>query len=107
PGHARKKYPGMSLLEAAEVAPVEMRLTQQTVNTHITKMAALFNHAVRERLIDYTPASGMTAKGFGHSQADRLPFEPDELRAIFNAPIYRGCRSETQYCKPGTCLPRN
>ncbi|MHC2001778.1 DUF6538 domain-containing protein [Methylobacterium sp. CM6241] len=107
PPNATKRFPTFSLAQAAETAKREglAPLNTQTVNSHITKMATLFNWAVREEWLSKNPATGLTIEEA--PQAKREPFSLQQMRAIFNAPLYTGCTDdEIGYAKVGPLRPR-
>ncbi|SFM08752.1 DUF6538 domain-containing protein [Methylorubrum salsuginis] len=107
PPNATKRFPGKTLMVAAEIAtekglPV---LNTQTVNSHLTKMATLFNWAVREEWIAKNYATGLLIEE--NSKTIREPFSAAQLKCIFSAPLYTGCQNdEAGYAKPGPMLPR-
>ncbi|AKI02259.1 phage integrase family protein [Hoeflea sp. IMCC20628] len=53
------------------------------------------------------PFDGMKLKKSGKARDERHPFTPDELKSIFNAPLYTGCRSARAWRTPGDFIPRN
>jgi len=61
PPNATKRFPGQSLQQAAEIAASKglPALNTHTVNSHLTKIATLFNSAVREEWIEKNPATGL------------------------------------------------
>ena len=107
PPNATKRFPGKTLSQAAEVATrTGLRpLNTQTVNSHLTKVATLFNWAVREEWINKNPASGLSIDEAPQSR--REPFSVPQLQAMFAAPLFTGCQDdETGYAKVGTSRPR-
>ncbi|GJD44090.1 Tyrosine recombinase XerC [Methylobacterium cerastii] len=107
PPNATKRFRGKTLTQAAEIATAGAlpTLNTQTVNSHLTKCATLFNWAVREEWIAKNPAAGLAIDEAHHRR--REPFSPDQLRAIFTAAIYTGCRDdEAGYARPGPNHPR-
>lgn len=85
PSSAGKRYPGLTLLEAVEAgkrdaAPV---LAPNTVTTYVQSLAAVFNWAVEEELIDKNPARGLVKKG--RANVKRRGFTDAELRKLFTA----------------------
>ncbi|MEA1832165.1 site-specific integrase [Methylobacterium durans] len=108
PPNATKRFPGRTLTQAGELAAKERLpvLRAKTVNEHVGKLATLFNWAVREEWLDRNPAIGLGIKT-GHDKKDREPFSPEQLAAIFSAPIYVGCQDdESGYAKAGPNRPR-
>lgn len=107
PPNATKRFPGKTLSQAAEVtARKGLRpLNTQTVNSHLTKVATLFNWAVREDWIEKNPASGLSIDEAAQSR--REPFSVQQLQAMFAAPLFTGCEDDGPgYAKVGTSRPR-
>ncbi|WP_342154580.1 DUF6538 domain-containing protein [Methylorubrum sp. SB2] len=107
PPNATKRFPGKTLAEAAEIAAEKglPPLNTQTINSHLTKIATLFNWAVREEWIDKNPSTGLAIEET--SKTVREPFSPAQLHSIFSAPLYTGCQNdEAGYAKVGTLRPR-
>lgn len=53
------------------------------------------------------PFDGMKLQKSGKARDERHPFTPDELKSIFNAPLYTGCRSARAWRTPGDFISRN
>nr|WP_321442944.1 site-specific integrase [uncultured Cohaesibacter sp.] len=59
---------------------------------------------------DETPANlfkGVKLKINKRARDDRDPFTMDELKAIFSAPVYTGCKSLREWNQPGDLVPRD
>ena len=57
---------------------------------------------------DETPANlfkGVKLKINKRARDDRDPFTMDELKAIFSAPVYTGCKSLREWSQPGDLVP--
>lgn len=54
-----------------------------------------------------SPFKGLQIDIKQRARDDRDPFTIDQLRAIFNAPIYRGCRSASKWKHPGNEVLRD
>ena len=110
PPNATKRFPGMTLTAAAEMAKVKKLpgLNPQTINSHLNKVSALFNWAVREEMMSKNPAVGlMVDDRTNGGQGKREQFTSDQLTRIFNSPLYCGClNDEAGYSKPGPEHPR-
>ena len=109
PSNATKKFPGISLREAAAKPEAEemKRLNPVTVNSYLHKMSALFNYAVKEDRIDKNPARGLGIEGHDHTEEDRLPFSTEQLTRIFHSTIYTGCVDDKRrWSRPGSNRPR-
>ncbi|WP_308424041.1 DUF6538 domain-containing protein [Caulobacter rhizosphaerae] len=111
PRHAGKLYPG---LDAAEIAARSKEagrgdlVSASNINSYLNKMGGVFNWAVKEELMDRNPAQGLRMPDATLRRDKRLPFSKVQLRAIFNAPLYTGCRDDGHgYAVPGDDRPRN
>lgn len=109
PAHANKLYPKLTLKQAAErgTAEGQPRLKQTTINSYLEKMSALFNYAVREERMDRNPAQKLAENAAQHTEVDRYPFSEDQLKAIFSAPIFTGCKNgRNGWAVPGSEHPK-
>jgi integrase len=112
PPNATKRagYRGLSPIEAAERARKEgvKGLHDNTANKYMQFVTALFGYAVREGLIERSPASALKIKAAPHQQARRKrTFTSEELKVIFSAPLYTGCiNDEAGYAMPGPRRPK-
>jgi integrase len=111
PRHASKLYPG---LDAAEIAARSKNagrsdlISPSNLNTYLNKLGGVFNWAVKEELMDRNPAQGLRVPDATLRRDKRLPFSSAQLRAVFTAPLYTGCRDDGHgYAVPGDCHPRN
>jgi integrase len=57
--------------------------------------------------VPVNPFRGLKIKQRKRVRDERDPFSLEELRAIFNAPIYTGCASLRSWKEPGNLVPRN
>lgn len=91
PRNAKKRYPRLSYQRAAEkAAKIGLpALKPATINSHLTKMTALFNWAVREERMDRNPASGLLLSEGKHTADARPPFSMAHLNLIFGSSLYR------------------
>jgi integrase len=110
PANARKKFTGMTLVEAARHAEKHHLepMKPVTANGHLNKLSTLLRWAEREEYIDRNPAIGLSvaAPAINRREA-RKSFTSGQLNAIFQAPIYTGCiNDERSYSKAGTNHPR-
>lgn len=94
PTNATKRFPTLSVVQASEMAKAKnLRSTLgcAAINSYLKCLSALLNFAVNEGYIDRNPARGLRVVDPIPRRDRRLPFSKDQLRAIFNAPLYRGC----------------
>jgi integrase len=92
PPHSRKSFPALRFADIADKADalgIERRLTPQTVNSHLAKLSTFFNWALERELVDRNPARNLKIRGVGHAITDRDPYSPNELRLIFEGPLFR------------------
>lgn len=85
PKYATRRYPGLTLAEAADKADEEggELIAPTTVNTYLQNLAAVFNWAVTEEFIDRNPAQGL--KLSADASVQRRGFTTEELRTLFAA----------------------
>ena len=111
PRHASELYPGVGPIEAAKRAREEGRtdlISPANLNAYLNKLGGVFNWAVKEEMIDRNPAQSLRVPDPMLRRDKRLPFSTHQLRAIFAAPLYTGCRDDGHgYAAKGTNRPRN
>ena len=111
PRNASKLFPKLGPVEIAELAKRDGRtdlINAANINTYLNKLGGVFNWAVKEEILDRNPAKGLRVPDPVARRDKRLPFSPDQLRKIFSAPIYTGCRDDAHgYAVPGAARPRN
>ena len=111
PANAAKLFPKLSPREAADRARLRgdvKTISAANANSLMANMSTFLNWAVNEELLARNPARGLRLPDPINKRDKRSPFEPDQLHAIFNAPLYRGCvDGERGYSKVGDQRPRN
>ena len=111
PANAGKLFPKLSPREAAERARLRgdiKIISAANANSLMSNTSSFLNWAVNEELIARNPARGLRLPDPIRKRDKRLPFDRDQLHAIFNAPLYRGCvDGERGYNKVGSQRPRN
>jgi integrase len=111
PRNASKLFPKLSPMEIAERAKAEGRtdlINAANINAYLNKLGGMFNWAVKEEMLDRNPAQGLRVPDPTARRDKRLPFTSTQLRAIFSAPLYTGCRDDAQgYAMPGPNRPRS
>ncbi|WP_242077101.1 site-specific integrase [Brevundimonas diminuta] len=85
PKFATRRYPGLTLSEAADRADEDggERIAPTTVNTYLQNLAAVFNWAVGEELVDRNPAQAMALSATPNVK--RRGFTTEELQRLFAA----------------------
>lgn len=99
PRNARKLYPDLDATEVAAKSKKAARddlISPSNINSYLNKLGGVFNWAVKEELMDRNPAVGLRVPDATLRRDKRLPFSKSQLRAIFNAPLYTGCRDDGQ-----------
>jgi len=106
PSNASKKFAGMTYREVVK-SPKAKELPKKaprTINKEIETLSTLFGYAAARREITWNPANKLQLKIKKNSN-ERLPYSADDLKAVFNAPLYRGCvDDELNYAKKGDCI---
>ncbi|MBZ9795221.1 DUF6538 domain-containing protein [Mesorhizobium sp. ES1-4] len=111
PSNATKHFPDATVFEAVQLAadkelPV---LATETANDYLRTLGSLFRAAVREEWLAKDPSDGLLiqAKTKIRAKDKRLPFSNEDLKAIFSAPLYTGCKDdEAGYNVEGTKIVR-
>ena len=110
PSNAEKKFPKLSPLAASRMAKekgLTGRLSPASVNGYMCKFRAVMNFCRNEGWIERNPAQGLQVIDRVKRRDKRLPFSTEQLRLIFDAPIYRGCVDDwAGYSTPGYARPR-
>ncbi len=111
PANAGKLFPKLSPREATDRARLRgdiKVISAANANSLMSNMSSFLNWAVNEELLARNPARGLRLPDPINKQDKRSPFDRDQLHAIFNAPLYRGCVDGARgYNKVGTQRPRN
>lgn len=110
PRSAHQRFPNMTIMEVIEAAKAtsERRLiSTANLNAYINRFGGVMNWAMNEGYLDRNPLKGLKLPDPVKKRDKRNPFSTDQLRRIFDAPIYTGCRDdENGYAVPGNQHPR-
>lgn len=111
PRNAAKRFPKLPARQAADRARKRGDtdlISAANANACIANLSTFLNWAVNEELLGRNPIRGLRLPDETAKKDKRFPFSPEQLRAIFDAPLYRGCLDgERGYAKPGDERPRN
>jgi len=91
PPNASKRYPRLTLVQAAEFAKKNALppISAKTAENVLFNFASFFRWAVREHIIDRTPADGLQPTQKKRSKAEeRQPFCETDLVNLFSANLY-------------------
>ncbi len=91
PPNATKRFRGKKLERVATTAEARglRPMAARTANAYLTKLSALFRWAEREEFVARNPAVGLkVAEPEANKRDARRPFTAEQLRLIFNAPMY-------------------
>ena len=93
---------------AAQGSKPVKTLSPDTANRYLEEGSRLMKFAVSHRLLDRNPFDQVRVKSDGVADEDRrLPFPMSDLKAIFSAPLYVGCRDDEHgYAVQGPNRPR-
>lgn len=112
PAHVTQRFPGATLLKAiskADAMDNVERFSPQTIAKYFAGICTIFNFAVEEGLLESSPAKGKRLKERFRNKKKRVRqlFKDEELKAMFNAPLYTGCiDDEYGFAKAGPNRPR-
>jgi integrase len=110
PANAIKLFPKMTAMQAADAAEAKgiSPMTRLTAKGYLSSLHTLMDFAVSRGMRETNPVKGLSVGSDGLSHKDRRrPFNADQLKKIFAAPIYTGCVDDLYgYAKPGMARPR-
>ncbi|CAN0342536.1 unnamed protein product, partial [Phaeothamnion confervicola] len=109
PKHARKRWPNLNARQAIARGGKEgiPTISVANINGHLNKFCAMLNWAAQEELIGKNPAVGLRLPDPVRAKDKRKPFSPEQLRRIFQAPLFTGCVDDDYgYAKTGPNHPR-
>jgi len=92
PPNASKRFPKLTLVQAAEHAKANdlLPISAKTAENALFNFASFFRWAVREHIIDRTPADGLQPTQKKRTKAEeRQPFSEADLVNLFSAALYR------------------
>ncbi|WP_370584358.1 DUF6538 domain-containing protein [Novosphingobium sp. ES2-1] len=111
PRNSAKRFPKLTPRQASEQSKANggrEAISAANVNVYLGNLSSFLNWAVNEELIGRNPLRGLRLHDEVAKKDKRLPFSADQLRKIFNAPLYRGCLDGGRgYATPGANRPRN
>jgi integrase len=99
PVNLAKRFGDLGVREASRVAKADdtiRTINATNLNAYMARFATMLNWAVAEEHLARNPARGLQLAETVHPRDRRKPFESWQLRRIFNAPIYTGCKDEQQ-----------
>ncbi len=109
PPNVRKRWPNRSPIDIAEEAQERdiPPMSSANCNEYMNKLSSFLNWAVREEMLHRNPARGLRIADGRLAREKRHPFSVEQLQAIFDAPIYRGCKDDEHgYSLVDTSRPR-
>lgn len=92
PTNATKRFPGMTLVQAAQHAEKSglPPISAKTAEVQLGNFSSFFSWAVREHLIERTPAAGLQPLQEKRSKDEgRQPFSDADLVKLFSADLFR------------------
>lgn len=110
PKNAKQRYPDKSASELVQLPlKAEELISTTSVNSYLIAMGTLFNWAKKnfDKVGGDNPFEGMGLKEAKNKKDKRRAFSDAELKVIFESPIYRGCRRETQRYVAGPVIVKD
>jgi integrase len=93
PVNVAKKFPRLTVREAAERAKQDRRITTINAtnqNAYMSRLSTMLNWAVSEEYLGRNPARGLQWADIVHPKDRRQPFASWQLTRIFSSPNYTG-----------------
>ncbi|WP_328805822.1 site-specific integrase [Sphingobium yanoikuyae] len=108
PVNYNKKYSNVSARDAAAMGKSDQKvrtINPTNLNAYMARFGSLLNWAVAEEYIGRNPSKGLQLAETVHPLDRRRPFSIEQLRRIFSAPVYSGCKDEQAgYALPGSTV---
>lgn len=80
-------------------------VANKTVNKNIGFLSALWNWMIGSYDVTINPFDGLKLPVPTNARDERDPFSIDQLRKIFGAPLFLGCKSKKYWQTPGAVVP--
>nr|WP_132251315.1 site-specific integrase [Methylobacterium segetis] len=110
PANMTKRFKDMPVATVLKLPPEKLGrpMSALTANSYLNAFTGLMEFAVREHLIARNPSAGLRLPSDRLRAKDRrLPFNDEDLKRIFSAPLYSGCENDEHgYAEPGPNRPR-
>lgn len=110
PKHADKRFSDMPIRDvvvAAQARGEQRVINTANVNAYLNRFGGVMNWAINEGYIDRNPLKGLKLPDPVKKRDKRHPFSTEQLRRIFGAPLFTGCKDdENGYAVPGDRRPR-
>jgi integrase len=102
PTNAAQRFPGKSLADAIALNKQRDQpyatLSPNTIrDTHFAVLRAAFGYAVGEGWLEGSPTDRVKVTGSTKKGGQRPSFKEEELSALFDLPVFTGCKSSAQY----------
>jgi len=111
PKNAVKIFPQLSPQQASDLGRADAKIEKistANANSYLGNFSTFMNWCVREELIGRNPARGLRLPDEVAKRDKRHPFSTEQLKLIFNAPLFVGCEDgDRGYAKAGSIRPRN
>ena len=104
----RPRFKGLTLRELAALEG-ETLIATNTAEKNLSHVRAFFEWAVGDKYLQSSPAAGLklTSGKQAKKKKPKLPFSTEQLKAIFDCPLYRGSASVVRRHKPGSNVYRD
>lgn len=104
----RKKPPATATLAQISNAPAGKRIVAKSAAKYFGYLSAAFANWTNEGYLDKSPVGKLTVATPHQNQASvRVPFAPEDLKALFSSPIFMGCEGPQRRTKAGTNVYRD
>lgn len=99
-------------LKAEEIAAASRatevdRITPRTVQRHLTALSTLWQDAIEKGEVRENIFGGFKFAKQKRPEEQRAMWSPEELKRLFDTPVWRGCQSEARRSKPGAIVIRD
>jgi len=97
-----KKPPATATFAQISNAPIGKRIGAKSAAKYFGYLSAAFAHWTNEGHLDKSPVGKLTVATPHQNQANvRVPFAPEDLKALFSSPVFTGCVGPQRRTKVG------
>ena len=97
----KKKFAGMTTLQAAAASEEKDRLSLKTADKYMKTMKSFLNWCAEEEYVTKVPGGKVSVPYKGGSETPREPFSKSQLQSLFSSPLYTGHSTPSRRSTPG------
>ncbi len=103
---AEREKPIIQIIEEAKAAGVKTGLSSSTINRNLIQLGKILSYAKDQGMRVHPDVQPTRLRRFKNKsdKEDRDPFTPEDVKKMFAAPVWSGCKSTKRRRVPGTVI---